>query len=1489
MNRSTWLTLLLVSYVVLAWAPPARAQYTRRAVRAGEVTGLDMGIEGSLDALPGGAVRWFVSLYEVLRRRDLRPAPGASLEVTASHASGEVVASATTDENGLAELVIPMPDDFEDGAPEIRLAAERNGVRRVFAVRLNRVHRYEARLFVDRERVASGSTVTAFGQLIDRTTGRPAVGVPMRLTADRDDVPVHTEELVTGRAGTFATHVTVTGENRVRIRVHGESIAAARRWIQLAEDPVATMWVEARAASEVVPVGGRVEVAVFVRDRQGRPLRGARVEAPTIEEPVRTDAAGRARLSWRLSPSAPVRTNLRVTHAAWGRASQRVDVRAQRAPFAVAFSVSGGALVPQLDGRVYLRLTDARGEPLRDAEARVAAPRMGAPQTVRTDADGVARVQGPVGPAAEDVRGCGGPSAMPMRVTVAQHTESLCVPVDPDATLVLDVPSRVQDAVVVNVRRRPSVARRPVEVVALARLAEHWVPLARATLTGAEDRVELTLPPSAPGVLWVRARPRLEGGRPVRGGGQLVWRGAAAEPVSVAAEGVGAGEGARFAFAFEVGQSSLISALRAADPRGSQLALATTARHVEAVLASDVPEDVGASLVLQEGDVAAAPMPESPIVVGLLRAPWRTRARFARGRIGSMMRAVEAYVERRLPELEGCAVEERGRWRFNHAILEAAVAEAGLFEERVTALDGERLDLPGLVALAPQFTFDHVAARLTRSRMLRLLRLLRELVQRQDLDMPWARDGEVDRTLVSLLDFPELDTNGDLERGLLYDGWGRPFVLRPRRGAPSHPLLGVLPGWELVSLGPDGRSGTRDDQRDPFAQLLPDGLYAQAVGEALVRTRLEDVALGRASADALSEVMQLEPPRPVDESRASRPRRRPASVDTTAGWRPTLRASIGGLVPPTGMRWEGLSPERRAYRAVAVSFSDEGAWAVRDTRFEAGAPWAASLDLPSAMRPGEALRLPVRLIQLVPGPRPELRVTATDGLEASTDGGAVLLTAHQPGVSRVAVEVVAGGVSVAHFERAVRVVPAGSLRARHAGARVADARTFEVSIPEGATPWRALLVVAAPGAVARDPILVAQRERHPALFAWAESMRGDGLDSALSDAVGRQDAELSPLATACALSAYATDEDAPALHPLAQRLNNHLPTGISERANVLAALAAAVPVDPTGRPTHGLASTLRSLRESGWRALAVADDRPAAMARLAAALLLIDPEDSAGGELLSRAVARLEPDSHGRRWLPGDPSRPADGWVGTLALSVAARQAGRDALAESLAGDAVARLHLAPRAGEEGVFWALAAGLYGALGVGSPEQVDISVNGVSQRVALEGGIATVSIDDATRVEVRAASPVFARTEARYLRPWTAADAGRVELSIEGVSGRLGDTAGFELVVENPGDTPLPAPVLEVSLPGAALFGEEARDALPMDPVISFAEPDGAGILRLRLRPLAAHGTHQIALPIRWIASGTTEGLGVSCADVSTPWEVTRLAPRRMEIAEGTER
>jgi len=1507
---------VLLSFSFVWSAADASAQtFARRLVPRGEVTGLEMGIEGSLTAIRGDRVRWYVTLYEVLRRRDLRPSPGSTLEVTASFSPGEPVTTVQTDSRGRAALEIPIPDEL-DGAADIRvIATSPRNVRRVFSVSLELAQRHDVSLFVDRDDPAAGSTVAAFGRVMDRVTGRPASGVEVTLSARAEGPLMAPQTLTTDDSGVFAHEVPVGESGAVVLLSASTERGSTERRVSISVDAAPLLWIDARPEATVATPGQSVNVQVRVRRADGSAVRGARVSFDDVprdeDEPLpRTDRAGRVRLTWRVSHLTDEsfeerQRTITVVHPGIGTLSAPVRLRVARDPILSAWSVEGGALVPELEGRVHVRLVAPDGSPVGGQSATLEVPRLGGTMTGTTDADGVVAFAGTVqGRAVSDA--CGGPTATAAVLVVGAHREDLCLPVDPDRTVALHVDDVVGDGeIAARVERRGALRTSAVEVTLLRRNNQRWVPVSRALVPAREDRVSLTPPPGAAGVLWLRARPLLSDARAARGGGVLVYRGPSARGLALDADASearvsGGAEGTTAVFAVRAApETALEQAIEAdAGPIAVAVMRGRTPALVRALLAARTPYDEAASVILRDRDVVAAPLPEDPVAHGLLRDPWRTRSRFVRGRIGRLMRAVEDYADQRVPdELEEVAVRVRGRWRFNQAVLHAALSNAGLGDETAAALDGEPLDIEGLSQMDRAFTFDNVARRITRERLWRVMVMLREHVRHHGLDRPWARRGDPSEYLATFLDGQGQYGSQWPERSHLFDGWGTPFVLRRAPGGRARfSFLDPVPGWELVSAGPDGRAGTGDDVVDPFARVLPSsGIYAEAVGEDVLLARLGGVALGRATVQSLAEVFEIGTASVYDTETT------PHGTSWGALPEPVVargqEARLTPITSPIGGVGETrpwtMPAERRRYAAVALRFGRDGSIDVATDELEAGLPWAARLTLPTAMRPGERLQLPVTLVQLAEAAAPSVEVSARGGaIEATYADGELDLRALRPGMARVTVHVRVGETEIESFSERVRVVPPGSLRARHSGTMASPEAEVNVTVADDATPWRAHVVIGAPRSLHRDPLFVDAGERHPAIVAWAqmhaEGEVGDELVARVSRAY--RETEMDVMSIACALTTWAAEESpttSTPLVPATQHLAGSVGPELGDRAAVLAALASSAPGVAAGGG-DALAQLLARLRLDGWRALASAPDRPAVMARMAAALLLADRRDVPGRALLARVEAALEEDDDERRWVPGHEGSVGDGWVGTLALAIAARQVGDDGLADELARSVVGRLYLAERLGPEGTFWALAASAYGVFGVEAPSAVDVEVDGRMRRVSLDEGATTVSVPPGAHVEVRSESPVWVRSESRYLVPHRD-ERGALSARLEGTSGGFGERAAFELVVENEGEAPFGEPTVEVTLPGAGQLDDLAIEAIEASESVRRIDPaDRAGVVRLLLAPLAEGAVHRIPLPILWIARGRTIGLSMNAYDASAPWEIAVTEGRTLTI-EGEER
>ncbi|MBI2895178.1 MAG: hypothetical protein HYY06_16610 [Deltaproteobacteria bacterium] len=1541
----------MILAAILCAPEQALAQYARRDVPAGEVTGLEVGVDGSLSVVPGGTLRWFVNVYEVVHSRDLRPSAGTRVAALASFSRGAPVAEATTDALGRAQIVVPVPATL-DAPFEMALdATSPRGLVRRFDVQVELLPRREVTLVLGREEVSPGEALRVLGRVIDRAAGRPDPSreVGLRIGGDGAANRASWSTVRTDARGVFRTVVRApreVGPFIVTAVVESAPTVTASAVVDEAPAPPSLV-VRAAPSATVVPPGAVVQVDVVIRTPDGRPVAGAVLGGLSIPEPhparpgepevlpVRTGPDGRARVPWQVPSTAgdpsvtDHRGDLRAVRAGIGAADTEVVVRVARVASVLEWAVEGGAFAPGLPGRMFVRVVAPDGSARAGETVQVTTGDDDASVDSLAGPDGVAVVDLPAistEPAGSD--SCSGPTVLRLDVRVGSHAETLCAPVDPDATLRVEAPpiSIAPAPLPVTLIRAGALSRAPVRVTALARRGEGWVPVADALAGAGVDRVALEVTGEITGEIWIRARPLLAGGEPVRGGGILVYRIAAqALRSSLAVEGrlarlalSGAGDDPVTAFAFTLAEPegrALVARLREGtlDPVGTAIDEGATIAGVRGLLAARTPVDVSAPAALRSGTTEPLPMPDSPVSQGLLRDPWRTRARFVRGRLGRLMRALEARVREHLPDRvrEVAARTARGH-AFNTEVLAHVVSDIG--PEGATSLDGSELTVEALAALDPQITFDNVARRITRERLFRLLVHLAHFVRSRDLDYGFARKGDPTRWLPALL--AEGDWEGDepIERDELFDGWGRPLVIRPAAGGRARfRFVEPLIGFEVVSAGPDGRAGNADDFWDPFARVLRPGVYASAVGEDVLLARLRGVELGRATVAALAGLFELEPTGWADDEAASArvswgegPARLPVDPHPLrarpAGGRPAATGAVEELGPEGGSLPLTLPEEPRRLLVVGGAFGSAARASFAAVPIEAGAPILLSASLPRRMHPGERIRATVRLAWLAEPRTLGVTATARGAIAVSVEGasatGTIRVSPDRPAVVTLSIRGTRTGVGEVRLAvgegplrtltAAVSVVPQGALRARHDGAVVHGSQTLAARLPDDARPVRAQLVLAASSAgLERDPGLAGARRRWPALFAWSSAMRGEasGADLDLRATGG----ETSALSSACALvaSSFLAAEDERNGSRGHQLRALALPEERDLRMALLVALSGAAPGLPAGGPgSDPVAAVVGRLREEAWSALETDRANRGLIARAAAGLLLADPRDGVGRRLVQHLGEDLAEVGHGGRTLNADPERPGDEWIGTLALAIAARQIAEDALADDLARGAAPRAYLAMQDDEEAAFWWLAASLLGVFGSDAPRAVEVRIAGAGWRsVPIEGGLAVVGLPAAdARVEIKSPTAIFARLEARWVRPVQDGPGGPLRATIEGDPGHAGEAAALEIVVASTSDRTLERPVVELLLPGTAALDAAARRSLASSTAVARVDlPDAAGLLRVHLSPLAPREELRIPLAVRWIGEGRTIGFPIVAYDAARPHETSSTAGRPLSV------
>jgi hypothetical protein len=1459
-RRSLRLAVLAIVLSSVFVATEAQARRTRREVPRGPVSGLEMGIEGSMKVPPGGRLRWFVTVYEIVRGRDLRPAAATKLKALASFHRKAPVATATTDRYGRARIEFEVPAKLEQ---PFRLVVEARSPKRVmrrFDVRVQLAPRYRTELFVDRSRLALGAPLRAWGRVFDLSRNRPSPRHALRLSAKRGGALIGREHrLKTDARGVFQASLSAPARaGAFQVEVLADHAETVRRSLQAARVVIPELVVVARPAKRVVRPGTTIDVDVVVRRPDGRPvpratLTGLSIPLPKNKDdsikPVQTDTQGRARVPWRVprraGPSslrwtgaiADVTGTVRALREGIGTGQARVVLRVARQALHVSWSAEGGRLVPGLPSRLFVKVQRADGTPAAGLAIRLRGGRVQAAPVV-TDRAGVAVIDATV--LEKDTTAptsCRGPTVAAASLRAGTLTKRLCLPVDPDSTLrVRSAPTtRAGGKLQVRLLARAAVARYPVAVTILARTQYwQWRPIDRKTIGAPQKsisvgrKVTLEVPKDATGPIWIRARPLVGAERQeVRGGTALVWsvtgpdrrlrvRPAASGAMRVERPGaLTTSLGFVLALPPARGQA-LLAELRSARGHGASslgadildgAATGADARAWMGFVAARTPADTAVSAVLRGGSRVTLAMPDDAVGAGLLRDPWRSRARFVRGRIGRVLLAVEKRVTDSIPKkLSDVAVRTRRGWRFNSEILTAVGVQLG--SQAITGLDGSPLSIASLRALDKNLTFDNVARRLTRQRQLRLLVALAGFVRAKQLDYGWPRRKKPTSWLAALRGWRSPDGQTRIRKQDLFDAWGRPFKLVKARGARARfRFLEPVPGYELLSAGPDGRFGNADDRYDPFARVLPKGsIYGEAVGEEALVARLRGVTLGRATLAMLAQAFSVGTPRwNTSDSAASA-----GQWDSLAPVADTRHAlelqEVCGAFPavsrfaPIGARATlelPLSRQPRRYVVVAGAYDADGRAAFDARPLSAGAPVLIEAVMPQRLRPNEPLRVPVRLLGTGPSRQVSVRATGSGAIRFAIKGPRqfslnsgrsrtlqLTIEATRAGSGRVRLQVLADGKLLRRFDRELLATPDGSLRAQHVGALVdGGPLRAKLALPRDARPIRSYLVVSAPRDLLRDPGFDGLRRSHPELLAWAHTIRGEPMPRSLAVELRRRGGRVSSqLEAACAAVAWSAVTPAAktgsaasptkltsksASHPQLKRALARFVRAVRggvksmrQRAALLVALSSSANLsrlaDPRSHATQApdpIAELVRELRKDGWFAIKTERSRPAVMARLAAGLLLANRRDVPGRALFDEARKALVKSKRGGKVLLGETGRAVDGWIGTAALAIAARQLGQDTLAKELARGLAPRLYVAHGNAEAG-FWLLAASVYGALGAhgstsrlegaAGPGTIEVELDGARRQLALKRGSVTLALSRRRLgLVVRSKRPVFA--------------------------------------------------------------------------------------------------------------------------------------------------
>ncbi|MCA9616661.1 MAG: hypothetical protein KC586_28075, partial [Myxococcales bacterium] len=455
---SRWLLSFLFAASTLASTASAQVA-GRRPVAAGDVSGVELQLEGSLSVERGSTLRWAVVAYEVVGLDRLRPAPGAEIRLATSlrrrsdDDAGPLVV--TADARGRAVIELPIPNDAPDSIGATLDVHARRGVTRRFELRVQTREPRQLVLFGAENAPAPGR-LPVFGRLSTTTAGvadaeiklvlndgRGPLGVPVRVRTDAAGLFSH--EFRVPREAEGALRVDATGPSDGSDAERRPRAAWAATIAQPSEPPLV---VAVRPTRSLVRSQERVEVEVLVRRADGRPVPETRLrigggpipllleeEQRTRERFAVTDARGRARLTWEAPRVGGTHSDQTITvqagRAGIGRGVGQASVRVSDRRHASRLAVEGGVLVPGLSARAFVRVTTMDGLPVAaGVPVVVEGPRVGRAEGVTTEG-GVVALDLRVG-APQDGDRCGGLAATDVVVTVAgEASPPRCLPVDP--------------------------------------------------------------------------------------------------------------------------------------------------------------------------------------------------------------------------------------------------------------------------------------------------------------------------------------------------------------------------------------------------------------------------------------------------------------------------------------------------------------------------------------------------------------------------------------------------------------------------------------------------------------------------------------------------------------------------------------------------------------------------------------------------------------------------------------------------------------------------------------------------------------------------------------------------------------------------------------------------------------------------------------------------------------------------------------------------
>lgn len=847
-------------------------------------TGHELALDGPHRVRAGRSARYRGVAYRVRGLNELVPLEG---RVRARFASREEPTGpwvqVRSDADGRFEVDVPIPTREDQGpAPRLQVEVGPESQARLFEATLVVRSAVDLVLHTDRRLYEAGEQVHVWAWLRERTSGRPIAGQSIEFTTLGGALSPTTQRVVTAASGVAHLVLEVPegapeAQQVVWARVVGQTRVAA-------EFEVGTRTYErliARVEVEPSPVAPNAPATVIVSVSTvgGAPVIGALVgvQIDDVHAVGRTGPDGVARVrthapAYLVHDTGSVEVVATITHPGHGSVRALGTMRLA-VPLSLTIEVvpRHGVLIPEIDDVVYVRLRNGIGEPpSAPTEVTVEGPAvLSGRATAMTDANGIAEipVRLPIG-ASSRHRGRPVTSVLVHVAGPLARVARVRLPVDRNAE-VAPTPSRPVvepgDRIEVRIDRRPSAERRD---VVLELLDDQGEILVTRWLTPGQRSTTLDVPADRLGLLTLRAR-GIHSGETLEGVGaraRIIVRPPSPDFVTLDAvrERWTVGETARVLLHTGTGGPARFATVLVRDlaAHGGEAAFAhhfLARRFDEALL---TPSDATAERLVFAAlgaDVGADAVPvEAPPLVDALGLPPEVPLRLPRGLrdpfplarelerrgVGEAMTALEARLARALGVggLDAITVTTGGARRFRDDLLAD--------DDAMITLGGHPLTPAILEAADPSFRYDTVASRVARERLVRLMVVLAAYLDPGDDASPAARMAArepFERWLPRMVELG-LVTTHDLD-----DPWGHRFVLRRTR-QPAIVVSEHGANIELVSPGPDGRLGTRDDTRDPFARAVDQGTpYALASGEDALMRQLAVLSPVRRTLAAIRE------------------------------------------------------------------------------------------------------------------------------------------------------------------------------------------------------------------------------------------------------------------------------------------------------------------------------------------------------------------------------------------------------------------------------------------------------------------------------------------------------------------------------------------------------------------------------------------------------------------------------------------------------------